>query len=233
MNGKTASIAAGSEEIPVWLCEPSGPIRGGVVVLHEIFGLNESMKAEAARWAEEGYLAIVPDLYFRQRPGTAYGYSDEERDAAIALWADFNVERALADVRIAETWLRARVPDSAGTAAIGFCLGGQLAILAGDAFDAISAFYPVKMAAHHADLRALETPAQVHCGTDDAHIPDDVLKLISAAADARETAELLLYEGGVHGFYNDLRPEVYAADHAEAARAATRALFAKNAQARA
>lgn len=222
---KHAVAPRDTESIPLIVFDPPGTPRGAIVVLHEIFGANAAMQAEAGRWAKEGYLAVLPDLYFRQQPGVALGYDEAERSIAIELWGAFDVECAVADIRAVTSWVRDGNGGAGSVGVIGFCLGGQLAILSADTFDAAAAFYPVKMADHEAELRAVSIPLQVHCGTADPHISGDAMQAIERGLEANPAGDLLLYEGAGHAFYNEHRPQGFMPEAARQARLAAERLF--------
>lgn len=225
MELQRVSIPSGEASVPAYFAPPEGEPKGGIIVLHEIFGANEAMQAEAAFWAKAGYAVVLPDLYHLQAPGSVFGYCDEERNQAIALWQDFDVPAALADIEAVRKWLSSKAGPESAIGAIGFCLGGQLAVLSGPSLDAAIAFYPVKMAEHEDDLKALETPLLVHCGTDDLHIAPEVLDLITRSLAGHGPSEHLLYEAAQHGFYNHFRPSTYSESDAKAARDASRSFF--------
>ena len=227
---KHNSVVHGDVAVPVTVFDPPGSPRGAVIILHEIFGANVAMQAEAARWAEKGYLTVLPDLYFRQQPGVALGYEETDRPAAFALWDALDVQNAVHDIRAVADWTRGKIGQASSVGVIGFCLGGQLAILSADKFDAAAAFYPVKMADHESDLRAVEIPLQVHCGTADPHIPSAVLNLIEEALEDNAAGELLLYADAGHAFYNQHRTQGYLPAAAEQARRAVQTLLAEMAE---
>ena len=68
----------------------SGP---GLVVLQEIFGINDTMKATADRFAEEGYVVLVPDLFWRIKPGIELGYGEADMTQALAYLPQFDTRR--------------------------------------------------------------------------------------------------------------------------------------------
>jgi carboxymethylenebutenolidase len=221
-------IPAGAGEIPAWFSDPGGEARGGVVILHEIFGVNAAMRDEAERWAREGYVVLVPDLFHRIETGVALDYTPEDRKKAVALWEELDLEQALRDSRAAATWLRTSSRCAGKLAAIGFCLGGQLAVLAGNHFDAIVSFYPVRLQDHRAAIETLRQPALVHLGTDDIHIAPDVISMLQAEIGARSNGSVVLHKGAEHAFYNSFRSAGFAPEAAAAARASTATFLARH-----
>src|SRR5882724_12536538 len=102
----------------------SGP---GIVLLQEIFGVNQYMRDVADYYAEEGYVVLAPDLFWRLEPGVELNETQFEK--AFGLYQKFDVAKAVDDIAASVTALKAR-PECVGkTGARGFCLGGALAYL--------------------------------------------------------------------------------------------------------
>ena len=121
--------------LPGYLARPTGPGPWpGVVVLHEIFGLTDDIKKQADRFADNGYLALAPDLY---------AWGNTARCLMATLRTMFRGQgRALDDVQSARRSLADRDDCTGSVAVIGFCLGGGLALLvAPEGFDAAAPNY--------------------------------------------------------------------------------------------
>ena len=114
---------------------PAGPARTvpaatGVIVAHELFGVNPGIREVADRLAEAGYLALAPEFYHRSAaPGRWLERDDAGRAEGFALLRRLHRDQALADVDAALTWLSSQ-PGIERTAMIGFSAGGHLAYLA-------------------------------------------------------------------------------------------------------
>jgi carboxymethylenebutenolidase len=221
-------IPTSDGDIPAFFYDPGGAARGGIVILHEIFGVNAAMCNEAERWAGEGYVVLVPDLFHRMETGVALDYTPEGRDKAVTLWDALDLDRAVRDAQAAKTWLRASPRCAGKVAGIGFCLGGQIAVLAGNDFDAVVSFYPVRLQDHRVEIDALERPVLIHLGSDDIHIAPEVITLLQEEIGARRNGDVLLHEGAEHAFYNSFRPAGFAPKAAATARAATAAFLASH-----
>src|SRR6202165_2276613 len=105
----------------------SGP---GILLLQEIFGVNSSMREVADYYAEEGYVVLAPDLFWRIKPGIELGYSDEDFKTALDYYGRFDAAQAIRDAGDALKTLRANAACNGKAGALGFCLGGKLAYLA-------------------------------------------------------------------------------------------------------
>ena len=79
--------AADGFRFPVYVARPAGPVRGAVVVVQEIFGVNAHIRAVADGYAAAGYLALAPDAFHRVQAGVELGYTPEDIQAGIALKA--------------------------------------------------------------------------------------------------------------------------------------------------
>jgi carboxymethylenebutenolidase len=181
--------------------------RPGIVLLQEIFGVNDAMRLAADQFAADGFIVLVPDLFAQISPGIELGYSDEERTTAIGYWQQLNEARLQADVTAAIGALRSDPGCNGKVAAVGFCLGGKQAIIAAHAglVDAAVSYYPVQVPEYREMLRDLKCPVQVHVGDSDAHIPEEVQTILKEALRNIPGHEYHLHEGAGHGFYNSVR----------------------------
>jgi carboxymethylenebutenolidase len=196
-------IQAAGEKVPAYVALPAaGAARGGVVVAHEWWGLNEQIKGVAERLAAEGYAAIVPDLY----RGVVAG--DPEK--AHELMRGLQDGRASSILRAAASYLQAQ-EDLAGrrTGIMGFCMGGRLALLAamdGKELAGAVMFYGAPVIEKER-LSALSAPVLGLFGAQDKGIPlSDVKAFETAAKAAGKNVEIQLYEGAGHAFFNETRP---------------------------
>jgi carboxymethylenebutenolidase len=183
----------------------------GIVLLHEIFGVNHAMELAADRFARAGYIVAAPDLYHAIAPGTTLGYDPADRPRALELWAKLSDEDAIRDIAAVLTWLRAHPSCNGRAALLGFCLGGKLAVLAAARATAecVVSFYPVQLDKHVADMNRISCPVQVHLGENDAHVPPAPRAIMRQAVCARAENEFIIYPNAEHGFYNPIRPGGY------------------------
>ena len=177
----------------------SGP---GLVLLQEIFGINDYMKAMADRYAEEGYVVLVPDLFWRMQPRVVLGY--DEADFAQALDYNQRLDVPLAIDDIASTIMALRaLPEQAGkVGAVGYCLGGKLAMLAaahGDLDCAVS-YYGVGLDAYLSEIARIGCPMVFHFAGEDALCPPATREQIMKALGSAPHLEPYVYEGCDHAF---------------------------------
>jgi carboxymethylenebutenolidase len=139
----------------------SGP---GLVLLQEIFGINDYMKSMADRFAEEGYVVLVPDLFWRVKPGVVLGYGEADMKEALGYLQRFDIDRAVDDIAATIAALRA-LPEQAGkVGAVGYCLGGKLALLSAARTDVDCAvsYYGVGLEAYLDEVPAIRCPMVFH-----------------------------------------------------------------------
>jgi len=190
----------------------------GLVMLQEIFGVNEAMQQKARTFAEHGFTVLVPDLFWRLQPRVALGYTEEDRKAGFGYMQKFDFAAGVRDIAAAARWLEKDLGAKVGV--IGFCLGGRLAVAATAAypFAAVASFYGVKLEADPERLAAVQVPMQLHVGDQDAHVPTSAVEAIRKIVDGKPNAEVFVYPGAQHGFFNAARAEVFAPQAAKQAR---------------
>jgi len=196
-----------------YLARPDdGASHPGVVVLQEWWGLDEHIKDIARRLAREGFVAIAPDLY--------RGEVADEPDEARKLALNMNREQAMKDVGGALRYLLALpevAPKKAGC--IGFCMGGSLTLALAVSSDDIAAAAPFYGGLIPPPDQIARMGAEVFAafGADDGGIPiENVRKLEQALADGGKRAEVKVYDGAPHSFFNDTRPSYRAEAAADA-----------------
>jgi len=189
---------------------------GGLVILQEIFGLTDQLKSVARFFAGNGFDAIVPSLIDRAAPGTVVPFSEPDR--ARELMFGIPWEKTALDVAAAIGAVEGR----GGVSALGFCLGGGLALRAASELPLTGAvsYYGTRLGSLLD--KAPRCPMLFHFGATDTHSPPE---LIEAVRKAIPSAVTHVYEAG-HAFANDARA-TYVKDAAESAHARTLAFLRK------
>jgi carboxymethylenebutenolidase len=195
--------------------------RGTVLLLQEIFGVNEAIRYTATKLADKGFRVVCADVFAHLERRVDLGYGDADRQRGFALLQAYKPETALDHCHAVAEWAR-RLPGSNGKlAVVGFCIGGLLALKYAARFhcDAAVSFYGVKVHEHLNDLRTIECPLQYHVGEEDTHILREHVTAIEDVVSGMPNATVYTYEGAKHGFFNSLREEAFsreaflAADH--------------------
>jgi len=179
--------------------EPSGAQRGAIVVIQEIFGVNNHIRSICDRFADLGYVAVAPALFDRHQRDFQSGYSQDEVQRARAFLGEVDWDAMMRDVEAAVDSVRSEGP----LAVVGFCMGGSLAFLAATRIEGIAAaigYYGSKIAAYADEVPGC--PTQLHFGAEDQGIPLTDVDLVKAR---RPDCEVHVYEGAGHGFNCDER----------------------------
>src|SRR6476620_12108483 len=114
-------------EFNAYLSLPASGYGPGIVVLQEIFGVNAYLRSVADWYSAHGFVALVPDLFWRLQPGVEL--TEADRGKAIELYMQLDEAKAVEDSAAALNFLRQHPACSGRAGAVGFCLGGRLAYL--------------------------------------------------------------------------------------------------------
>jgi carboxymethylenebutenolidase len=209
----TTLMARDGHSFQAWLAGPTGPARGAVVVLQEIFGLNSHIRAVTDRFAAEGYLAIAPALFDRVRRDVQLGYSPDEVEEGRGYMRQLVQEKVSLDILAS-----INVVKHAGqVAAVGYCWGGTQAYVAAcDLPVSAAVAYYGSAIVNKLDHRP-KVPVLYHFGARDKSIPPEAIEQIRSADGG---GQIHVYPAD-HGFNCDQRG---AYDAESAALAYTRTL---------
>ena len=174
----------------------SGVVRGGLVVVQEIFGVNAHIRRVADGFAEDGYRVIAPAIFDRAERGVEIGYEKPDFERGAALRKAIPVDHTLADIAAAVASLQ----TSGRVGIVGYCYGGSLAWLAAARVGGVAAAvgYYGGTIASNLDAKP-RCPVMLHFGEDDPGIPmSDVAKIRSAADPA--LVQVFTYKEAGHAF---------------------------------
>jgi carboxymethylenebutenolidase len=192
----------GSGRFGAYLAVPKSGSGPGLVIAQEIFGVNKTMRDIADDYAEEGYVVLVPDLFWRQEPGIELGHSDADMQRAFGYYGGFDEAKGVEDIQSTLDTLRA-MPQFKGKAGVlGFCLGGKLAYLAATRTDAdvAVAYYGVGIEKALGEIDKAKVRLVMHVAELDKFCPPEAQAQIVAAAKGRANVELYTYPGQDHAF---------------------------------
>jgi carboxymethylenebutenolidase len=196
------SAADGSGSFAAYCATPA--VRGpGIVVVQEIFGVTQNLRRVADDLAQAGYVALVPDLFWRLQPGVDLGgYTDAERDQGLGFLHRLDDAKALDDLRSTVAHLRAMPECTGEVGAIGFCLGGRLVFLLIQDSDIACgvSYYPSDV--HHTlgDPARITKPLMIHVGTEDHAVPREAQEILRKLSDENPATTMHGYEGVGHAF---------------------------------
>ncbi|MBW4462693.1 MAG: dienelactone hydrolase family protein [Nodosilinea sp. WJT8-NPBG4] len=214
------TVATPDGHMPAFLCKPTRSGRfPAVLLLMEGFGLTAHIREVATRIAEEGYVVLAPDLYYRESADHTFGY-DQVTAAMDMMWQlDFG-QPIEADLKAAIAYLKSR-PDVDRIGVTGFCLGGGLSFLAACRFSADIAaaapFYGMVLDEWIDAVQDITVPMLLFFGGQDPFIGGDRVRQIETRfQQLGKTYTLQLYPDANHGFFCHERESYHpaAAKHA-------------------
>jgi carboxymethylenebutenolidase len=187
-----------------YLAVPAKLPAPGIVVLQEIFGVNADMRAVADDLAKQGYIAIVPDLFWRQEPGIELNSDVEaDRSRAYQLYQGMDEGLAVKDAAAAVDHLQSMKECSGPLGALGYCLGGKLAYLlaARTKIHAAVSYYGVGINAALGEAGNIRAPLLLHVAGDDHLCPPAAQQqLIQAMAPLMPQVKIVVHDGVGHAF---------------------------------
>jgi carboxymethylenebutenolidase len=174
INGPDGSFSA-------YLAKPAAGSGPGLLVIQEIFGVNADMRAHCDRFAGEGYIALCPDLFWRQEPGIQItDQTDAEWQKAFQLYQGFDPDKGVVDLQASLAYLRGVDGCSGKVGSIGFCLGGFLVYLMATRSDtdANVAYYGVGIDGKLDEAGNISKPTLLHIAEEDEFVTKDAQKQI-------------------------------------------------------
>ncbi len=179
--------------LDAYAAEPEGAAKGGMVIIQEIFGVNDDIRETVDNFAKEGYHAIAPALFDRIEPGAVLGFDEAGIEGGRNMKGQLDWDDVIKDVNASVD----HVKGAGKVGVVGFCMGGSVAWLA-------AARSPVDVAVcyYGGDINANRNetpkcPVMFHWGAEDAGIPLDGVKEVEAA---HPDIPSYIYEGAGHGF---------------------------------
>jgi carboxymethylenebutenolidase len=202
MSGETIRINGRDGSFSAYLAKPSGAPKAAIVVIQEIFGVNAVMRGLADHYAEQGFLAVAPDLFWRIEPDIQLtDGSEAEWKRAFELFNAFNVDTGVEDIEATIDHVRDKL-GVGKVGAVGFCLGGLLAYLTATRtdIDASVGYYGVSIEQRLGEATKLAQPLMLHIASKDQFVPPEAQEKIKAGLKNDPHVTLHVYEGQDHAF---------------------------------
>jgi carboxymethylenebutenolidase len=199
----TIKATDGSGEFSAYVVEPKAKPAGVVVLIQEIFGVNQAMR-DAASWvADMGFIAVCPDLFWRIEPGIDLtDKTDAEWKRAFELFQTFDQAKGVEDLKATVTACRTLPGANGKVATMGYCLGGRLAFMMAEQSDADVnvSYYGVGLDDLLGGLGKVGKPLVVHIADEDEYFPAEGRAKVVAASKENPHIACHVYPKAGHAF---------------------------------
>ena len=206
--------AADGQQIPAYVAQPTGAVKGAVVVIQEIFGVNSHIRSVADGYAAQGYLAVAPAAFHRVKPGVELGYTDADMGEGFGHKTAVEALSAPGVMQDIQAAIDYAAKTSGGKVGIvGYCWGGLLTWRAACTLKGLSAaapYYGGGMTTEAESARQSKVPVMAHFAEEDKWISMESVKAFQAA---HPNAQVFTYAAH-HGFNCNQRGAWHAASAA-------------------
>ncbi len=202
--GRWVDVAAltQGEKFAAYVAEPQGTPKAAILVIQEIFGVNEGIRAKCDKLAGDGYLAIAPDLFWRIEPHIELDADVQEQlEKAFGLFGQFDFDAAVRDIEATIRHARQLV-NGGKVGAVGYCMGGLLAYLTATRtdVDATVGYYGVTIDQRLNESHAIAKPLLLHFAQKDGFVPQEAINTIRAGMADNAHVTIYEYPDVDHGF---------------------------------
>jgi carboxymethylenebutenolidase len=186
-----------------YIARPKALPAPAVVVLHEVFGVNADIRKTCDELAEQGFIGVAPDLFWRQEPGVDLSVtSDADWQHGLRLYQAYDRDVGAKDIKDAIDFV-AKLPDCSGKVAVlGYCLGGLMTFLTSVRYgvDAAVVYHGGDTEKYLGKLNGFDAPLLMHLGEEDEFISKPAQAEIKAALASKPSATVYSYPGQRHAF---------------------------------
>lgn len=202
--------ASDRQELSAYVAKPASEPIGALVVIQEIFGVNEHIRSVADGYAKDGFLVIAPALFDRFEKGVELKYDGSDMQRAYGLYGQLQPELALKDVAAAFHYVK---NQGKAVGVIGYCYGGFMSWLSATRGE-IEKMQPACAVGYYAGgignvaTEEPSCPVMLHFGGKDTHIGAEQIEAVRAAHgshDEGDEVKIFLYDDAEHGFNCDMR----------------------------
>jgi carboxymethylenebutenolidase len=186
-----------------YVARPNTVPAPAVVVLHEVFGVNADIRKHCDELAEQGFLAVAPDLFWHQEPGVDLSVTSEaDWQHGLRLNQAYDRDHGAEDVKDTATAV-GRLPECTGKVALlGYCLGALMTFLTAARYgiDAGVAYHGGDTEKYLGEVGGLRAPLLMHLAEEDEFISKSAQAQIKAALSGKPSATVYSYPGQSHAF---------------------------------
>ena len=178
----------------------------GIMLIQEIWGVNQHIRDVADQYAMDGFTVFAPDVFWRQQPRVDLGYNETDNPKAFAFMGALDRLNAVKDLASVANALRSHcesVGDGVGKiASVGYCMGGALSFMcaASGSVDAAVCYYGGGIHTMLDRAPHIKVPMLMHFAENDGHIPMSAVESVQAAFKGRDDVRIDVYAGVDHGF---------------------------------
>ncbi|MDE2467022.1 MAG: dienelactone hydrolase family protein [Alphaproteobacteria bacterium] len=203
MRGTDITLEGKDGRFQGYLSTPASGRGPGLVVIQEIFGVNQVMRDIADAFAARGFFALAPDLFWRLEPGVQLtDKTDGEWKRAFDLMTRFDVDKGIEDIQTSVSHMRAIAGCTGKVGAVGYCLGGLLAYLTACRTDANASvgYYGVNIQDKLNEARHIRAPLMLHIAGKDQFVPPEAQEKMAAGLKSNPLVTLHHYPTMDHAF---------------------------------
>jgi carboxymethylenebutenolidase len=199
--------AQDGKEFSAYKAVPEDGRGPGLLVIQEIFGVNSHIREVVDLYAQLGFVALAPDVFFRIKPGLNIGYSPDDIQEGFKYYQALDFDQTVIDLTSVVGSMRAMKEVVAKVGSVGYCMGGQLSFRLGtkNVVDAAVAYYGGGLEPIIDQTKDLKTPLLMHFAEKDDHIPRTTVEKVEEALAGKRGASVHTYPGADHGFNCDQR----------------------------
>jgi carboxymethylenebutenolidase len=206
--GEMIKIRAFDEDalFNAYVAKPTGKAKAAMIVIPEIFGVNEGIRQKCDKWAGAGYLAVAIDIFWRFAPGVELDPDVEAQlQEAFGYFGQYEPNDGVKDIEAAIQAIHRGelgAPAVQKVGCVGYCLGGRLAYMAAARtdIDASVGYYGVMIDTMLDESHAIANPLMLHIPTADHFVGPEAQAAIHAGLDSHPKVVLHDYQGLDHGF---------------------------------
>lgn len=190
-----------------YVAQPVRTPAPGLILIQYICGVNRVMRSLADGFAREGYVVVVPDLFWRQEPGLQLvqnpsNPNPEEMKRALELNDGFQDELATRDLASALAYLRAHPACNGRVGTLGYCLGGRMAFLMAGSTDVDCAvsYYGINLDRNLGIASSITRPLLMHIAEEDTLVPPSTRQAIIDGLSSKSNVTIRVHPGVNHAF---------------------------------
>jgi len=197
-----------NEQFDAYVSLPPTGRGPGLVILQEIFGVNEHIRAVADQYAADGYCVIAPDIFWREGRKIELAYDPQGFERGLGLLGKLDIDQTAIDLQATVTALKQQSACTGKVGSLGFCMGGLLSFLAAAeaGVDTAVCYYGGGIHQHLDRAKKIRCPVLFHFADQDAYIPQQAVQAVRKSLGGRKNVRVIVHAGVDHGFNCWRRP---------------------------